>query len=104
MGNNPDQHNLQTALGALKAFEKNDTTAMSELVGDTVLMQYDGGEIKAKNADFVTSAKQERDMYKDLTIEMDTWQSVINKDKTQEWVSLWYTQKWTDEKGKADSL
>ena len=35
---------------------------------------------------------------------MDDWESVISKDKKIEYVSLWYKQIWTDEKGRVDSL
>jgi hypothetical protein len=34
---------------------------------------------------------------------MDDWESVISKDKKDEWVTLWYRQKWEDNKGKSDS-
>ena len=34
---------------------------------------------------------------------MQDWVSVISKDKKSEWVTLWYKQKWIDDKGKADS-
>ncbi len=34
---------------------------------------------------------------------MEDWESVISKDKKEEWVTLWYSQKWEDMKGKTDS-
>ncbi|HEV8273418.1 MAG TPA: hypothetical protein VGQ04_19020, partial [Chitinophagaceae bacterium] len=31
-------------------------------------------------------------------------ETVISKDKKNEWVSLWYKEKWTDSQGKSDSI
>jgi hypothetical protein len=101
---NPDKHNLQTALNAIKAFETNDTTAMKGLIADSIHVYYEGGEFNGKRADFLKAVKQEMDMYKDMHVDMDDWESVINKDKSEEWVSTWYKQKWQNNKGKTDSL
>jgi len=35
---------------------------------------------------------------------MHDWESVISKDKKEQYVSLWYTQVMEDNKGKTDSL
>ncbi|MCQ6958457.1 hypothetical protein [Mucilaginibacter aquariorum] len=101
---NPDQGNLQTALSAMKAFEKADSNAMKNILGDTVQVFYEGGEFKGKKSDFLQAVMHEAGMYKNLQISMDDWESVISKDKSEEWVSLWYKQKWQNEKGKTDSL
>jgi hypothetical protein len=34
---------------------------------------------------------------------MYDWESVISKDKSEEWVTLWYSQKWETPKGAKDS-
>jgi hypothetical protein len=39
-----------------------------------------------------------------VTVYMQDWESVISKDKQDEWVTLWYKQVWTDKKGKMDSM
>ena len=41
--------------------------------------------------------------YNDVKIEMHDWESVISADKKEEWVTLWYKQKWVNPKGVADS-
>ena len=46
----------------------------------------------------------QRAIYNDLTINMYDYESVISADKKDEWVTIWYKQKWTNEKGVADSL
>lgn len=101
---NTDGHNLQAALNAIKAFEKNDTTAMKGLIADSIQVYYEGGEFKGKRADFLKAIKPEMDMYKNLQIDMEDWESVISKDKSEEWVGMWYKQKWQNDKGKTDSL
>lgn len=35
---------------------------------------------------------------------MNDYESVISKDKKDEWVTLWYKQITTDKKGKVDSI
>jgi hypothetical protein len=35
---------------------------------------------------------------------MEDWESVVSKDKSMEYVSLWYKQYFTDANGKADSI
>ena len=40
---------------------------------------------------------------KSIDVKMSDWESVISKDKKEEWVTLWYRQKWEDMKGKKDS-
>jgi hypothetical protein len=41
--------------------------------------------------------------YKTISIKMDDWESVISKDKKDEWVTLWYTQHWETKAGVKDS-
>jgi hypothetical protein len=41
---------------------------------------------------------------KNMSIIMDDFESVISKDRKNEYVSLWYKQKWQDAKGVWDSL
>jgi hypothetical protein len=101
---NADKHNLQTALTMLKAFENNDTTAMRGLIADSIHVYYEGGEFKGTRAEFLKAIKQEMDMRKSVHVDMEDWESVIDKDKGEEWVSMWYKQKWQNDKGKTDSL
>jgi hypothetical protein len=101
---NPDQRNLQTALNVLKAFETNDTTAMNGLIADSIHVYYEGGEFNGKRVEFLKAIKQEMDTRKSAHVDMKDWQSVIDKDKGEEWVSMWYKQKWQNDKGKTDSL
>lgn len=39
-----------------------------------------------------------------VTKEFDSWMTTYYPDKKDTWVTLWYVEKWTDKKGKKDSL
>ncbi len=71
--------------------------------GDSIQFKFDGMDKKmaadSAKAFFTTI----RSGYKSLEVKMSDWESVISKDKKEEWVTLWYTQKWEDTKGKKDS-
>jgi hypothetical protein len=42
--------------------------------------------------------------YASMSIEPDTWITTYYPDKNDTWVTVWSTQKWTDKKGKMDSI
>ena len=46
----------------------------------------------------------DRKSLKALEITMDDYETVKSKDGKQEYVSMWYKQKWQDQKGKWDSV
>ena len=95
--------NTMVALSALKTFESGNVNEAMKYFGDSIQFKFDGMD-KTMPADsakaFFTTI---RNGYKSLTVKMSDWESVISKDKNQEWVTLWYTQKWEDTKGKIDS-
>jgi hypothetical protein len=39
-----------------------------------------------------------------MSVQPDTWLTVYYPDKNDTWVTVWSTQKWTDKKGKLDSV
>lgn len=96
--------NTMTALTALKSFEKSDTAAMKKCFADSIEFKYDGDEFKGTNAQFMKMGAQMGSMMKNMKIDMKDWESVVSKDKKEEWVTIWYTQHWTDAKGVADSV
>ncbi|GAB3914165.1 nuclear transport factor 2-like protein [Mucilaginibacter boryungensis] len=96
--------NTMTALNALKAFENMDTTGLKKAFADTLEFNYDGGKFKGPIAQFIKMTSEMATSMKGLKIDMKDWESVVSTDKKEEWVTLWYVQKWTDAKGKADSI
>lgn len=99
-GNN---ENTNAALSALKAFENGNIDESMKYFGDSVHLQFDGMEKKVSNDSLKIMFGAMRSTMKNTEIKMQDWESVVSKDKTQEWVTLWYRQKWDDMKGKTDS-
>jgi hypothetical protein len=44
-----------------------------------------------------------RNAMKNILIKMYDWESVVSKDKSEEYVTIWYKQIWEDMKGNKDS-
>jgi len=97
------KENTVVALSALKAFSSGDVAESMKYFGDSVQVQFDAFDKKMPNDSLKTMFTKLRSGYKSIEVKMDDWESVISKDKTQEWVTLWYRQKWEDTKGKKDS-
>ena len=99
-----DQKHVVTVMNSLKAFENGDMKACFAEFGDSVEVLLDGYHQKLSHDSLTKFFTQQRAEYKTLKIEMQDWESVIAKDKKDEWVTLWYKEVWTDKNGKADSL
>lgn len=100
MGSN---ENTMAALNALKAFENGNIDESMKYFGDSVQVQFDGLDKTMSNDSLKTMFAAARNGMKSLKIEMQDWESVVSKDKTKEWVTFWYREKWEDTKGKTDS-
>lgn len=96
--------NTMMALKAVKAFETKDSTGLQVTLGDSIEFNYDGGKFKGPSKEFTKMAMGMSAATKDLKIKMTDWEAVVSKDGKEEWVTLWYTQQWTDDKGKTDSV
>jgi hypothetical protein len=95
--------NTMVALSALKAYEDGNVAESMKYFGDSVQLQFDGLD-KTLPADTVQAMfTKSRGNLKSMQVKMHDWESVISKDKKEEWVTLWYRQKWEDMKGKKDS-
>ena len=95
--------NSMVALSALKAYENGNVDESLKSFGDSVQIQFDGLDTKLSNDSLKSMFTRERRNFKSMNIKMDDWESVVSKDKKDEWVTLWYRQKWEDSKGKMDS-
>lgn len=96
--------NVVAAMGALKAFVDNDFKALAALTGDTLDVRFDYYHAKLSRDSAMKMFTSQRNMYKDLTITMYDYESVISEDKKDEYVTLWYKQAWKNDKGVADSI
>jgi len=96
--------NTMIALSALKAFENGDVAGSMKYFGDSVHLQFDALDKKLPADSMQAMLIAQRASYKSLEIKMNDWESVISKDKEEEWVTLWYREKWEDMRGNKDSL
>ncbi|GGI26428.1 hypothetical protein [Pedobacter mendelii] len=101
---NPDSKNLITAMTLIKTFENLDTSSMGKVLADSVWFDLDGYQFKGTKAEFLKQIQSEFNKMSGFKIQMEDAESVINKDKSEEWVSLWYSQISTTKTGKADTV
>lgn len=100
---NPDHKNILAALQLYKIYEKADIDAMSKFFADSIKLYYDGGKFEGTTTAMLKTMAPDIKNMKGHYLKMEDWESVISKDKKEERVTLWYTEHWTDPKGKADS-
>lgn len=96
--------NTAVALNALKAFENNKLDESLSYFADTVFWKADfmeGKYPKDSLKAFFTGAWRG---IVSMKIDMHDFESVISKDKKDEYVTIWYVQITTDKKGKVDSI
>jgi hypothetical protein len=101
---NKDEQNTLIALNALKAIENKDYQAISNSTADSIRSEIDGLRFKGTKAQMMEENRKFFATLKNIKIVPHDWESVIDKNKSEEWVSVWYTQYWEDMKGKRDSL
>jgi hypothetical protein len=96
--------NTMAALTSLKAYENGNIDECVKHFGDSVNLEFDSFETKVSNDSLKSMFAKSRGALKSMEIKMEDWESVISKDKSAEYVSLWYKEIWEDAKGKKDSL
>ena len=96
--------NTMNALSGLKAFENGNIVESMKYFGDSVHLMFDGLDTTLPNDSVKAMFTKARGNMKSLDIKMYDWESVISKDKKDEYVTVWYRQKWSDTNGKTDSL
>ena len=99
-----DLKHAQTVMKSLKAFETGDLATCLDAFADSADIRMDTFHEKMSHDSLKHMFTGLRASYKSLKIEMGDYESVINSDKNEEWVTLWYKETWVDSKGKADSL
>ncbi len=95
--------NTMVVLNSIKAWEDGKLDESIKYFGDSVRAQFDAFDKKLSNDSLKVLLTNERNRYKTVALKMEDWESVVSKDKTQEWVTLWYTQTWETTKGVKDS-
>lgn len=95
--------NTANALKCLKAWEDNKMDECASYFADSVTVQFDGIDKKMSNAEVKDFFGGGRNSFKTVKERMEDFESVISKDKKDEWVTIWYTQTWETLKGVKDS-
>ena len=101
---NGSSKNTEVAFNALKAFEEHKIDESLSYFGDSVLWKADYMEAKLSKDSLKSIFNSIWNETASLKIEMHDFESVISKDKKDEFVTIWYDQHTTDKKGKKDSL
>jgi hypothetical protein len=105
----PDQwewgsrENTKMALQALKDFENGKIDDCLKAFGDSVVLRFDGMEGKFSRDSVRAMFTRTRSDIREMKIMMDDFESVKTKDGKDEWVSMWYKQKWQDKNNEWDS-
>lgn len=100
IGNNA---NTLAVLNSLKAWEDGKMEETMKYFADSVRVQFDGLDKKMSNDSLKAMFTASRNSFKSMHVKMEDWESVVSKDKSQEWVTLWYTQHSETKKGVVDS-
>ena len=96
--------NTMAALSALKAYESGNIDECLKYFGDSIHLQFDGLDTKVSHDSLKAMFTKNRSGIKNMEVKMDDWESVISKDKSAEYVSMWYKEIWENNNGKKDSL
>jgi len=98
------RENAANVLKALKAFETNNIAECMNYFADSVEIRFDKLNAKLSNDSLAKFFAAGRNTMTSYVIKMEDWESVKSKDGSKEYVSLWYNEIWTDNKGKTDSI
>jgi len=99
-----DQKNIAIVLNSLKGFETKNVDQALAPFADTVNWQVGNVDAKLSKDSLRSMFTHDLKNLASVKIIMNDYESVISKDKKQEYVSLWYKQINTDMKGKIDSM
>ena len=101
---NPDQKNEAIVLNVFKAMENLDHETIGKYTADSIESNIDGVKFNGTREQIMQLNKDFFATLKTLKVVPQDWRSVINKDKSEEWVSVWFSQYWEDRQGKKDSI
>jgi hypothetical protein len=99
-----DEKNALIVLNCLKKYVAGDVKGAMENIADSVEFLSDGFDFKGKKDNLETILAQTRGDMVTISKTFDSWMTTYYPEKKDTWVTLWYVEKWTDKKGKTDSL
>ncbi len=98
-----DQKNVAIALNSIKGWETGNVDQAVAAFADSVHWSFDGIDEKVSKDTLRAWLTDFWSKTTSVSVKMGDYESVISKDKKQEWVTLWYKQVVTDKSGKIDS-
>ena len=96
--------NMVNAMNALKKWEEGKMDESVTYFADTIRVEFDGPGMTLSNDSLKHVFMSGWNEYKSVSIKMQDAESVISKDKKEEWVTLWYRQTTETKKGVKDSV
>jgi hypothetical protein len=98
-----DEKNAVIALQSMKTFNDGDIAGSVKDFADSAEIILDRVHFTASRDSIKNFFASYRKRFKEINVFPDTWLTTYYPDKKDTWVTIWYTQTWTDIKGKADS-
>ena len=99
-----DKKNIAIVLKSLKGYETGNLEQALAGFADSVWWSSDYFDQKLSKDSLKAMFTEGWKNTASVKIVMNDYESVISKDKKDEWVTLWYKQIMTDKKGKVDSM
>jgi len=94
-----DPANAMTVLSSLKKWEEGKMDEAMKYFADSIYIEFDGLDKKMSNDSLKAMFASGWNEYKTVTVKMEDFESMISKDKKEEWVTMWYKQTWETKKG-----
>jgi len=99
-----DEKNAVIALNSFKKFSDGDVKGCFSYFADSVEFIADKYYFKGKKDSLMVSMNAMRADLASMSVEPDTWITTYYPDKKDTWVTIWSTERYTDKKGKVDSM
>ena len=99
-----DEKNAVLALTAFKKYVDGDVKGCFDYFADSIEFIADKFHFVGKKDSLVAIMTPMRAEVVSMSVQPDTWLTAYYPDKKETWVTVWSTQKWTDKKGKMDSI
>jgi len=99
-----DEKNAVLALTSFKKYVDGDVKGAFDYFADSIEFIMDKFHFFGKRDSLVAMFTPMRAEMTSMSVQPDTWLTAYYPDKNETWVTVWSTQKWTDKKGKTDSV
>ncbi|MBX2935232.1 MAG: hypothetical protein KF825_13385 [Ferruginibacter sp.] len=99
-----DQQNAVNVMKGLKAWETNNIAECVTYFGDSCDLRFDNFHAVLPHDSLANFFSKGRANYTSVKVEMQDWESVISKDKKNQWVTLWYKETLSYKDGKIETL